>query len=114
MHFHTRLKGIFHSLSLLLVLAASATAAVPDGPYVLKGPGGWEALSVQVAGEVASKQTRVVRVGDTLTIAAVGMAPPLPAARARRATQALAATLTAEWATPSVRAACASAPELPA
>ncbi len=76
MHFHTRLKGIFHSLSLLLVLAASATAAVPDGPYVLKGPGGWEALSVQVAGEVASKQTRVVRVGDTLTIAAVGTTPP--------------------------------------
>lgn len=73
MPFHTRLKGILQAT--LVLCAMGASAAMPDGPYVLEGAGGWQALTVALAGEVADKQARPVHAGDVLMVPAVGAVP---------------------------------------
>lgn len=74
MRFRTRPAAILHALALLLLMARAA-AAVPDGPYVLDSAAGWQAWSVQVSGDAASKQARAVGPGDVLTVPAVGSVP---------------------------------------
>src|SRR5690349_20848000 len=74
MRFRTRPGGILQALALLLLMARAA-AATPDGPYVLDSADGWQAVSVQVSGDAASKQARAVKAGDALTVPAVGVVP---------------------------------------
>ncbi len=58
-----------------LLFAGAALSAEPDGPYVLRGATGWEAVSVTVADGVARPQSRPVESGATITIPAVGALP---------------------------------------
>jgi hypothetical protein len=74
MRFRTRPGEILHAVALLL-LTARVVAAVPDGPYVLDSAAGWQAVSVQLSGQAASKQARIVRAEETLTVPAVGSTP---------------------------------------
>jgi hypothetical protein len=72
MRFHAVARAI---AVLFLCSITPAVATQPDGPYVLRGADGWQAVSVGVQGETASKITRPVEVGDSLTIPAVGSLP---------------------------------------
>jgi hypothetical protein len=55
---------------------ATALAAQPDGPYVLRGAdGGWQAVSVAVQGEVPVRQSSAIKSGNALSIPAVGAVP---------------------------------------
>jgi calcineurin-like phosphoesterase family protein len=74
MHFHTRLKGILRFAALLWVWT-QASAALPDGPYVLRSANGWDSVSVEVTGDVVRKQVRSLPAGASVTVPAVGAVP---------------------------------------
>lgn len=58
------------------LVAGLARAAQPDGPYVMRAPGGaLEAWSVDVAGDGARKRAVTLKPGATLAIPAVGAVP---------------------------------------
>jgi hypothetical protein len=59
-------------LAVLGLRASFAHAALPDGPYVLRGATGWEAVSVGAAGEVAREP---LAPGASITAPAVGALP---------------------------------------
>lgn len=61
-------------LFLCLLFAAAAHSADPDGPYLLRGAEGWEAVSVSVVDGVGRKQSEAVTAAK-ITIPAVGAQP---------------------------------------
>ena len=70
---HKETARIAVFLVLLLVLPM-ARAAVPDGPYVLRGANGWEAVSVGAA-DGGRRETRALSQDATIRIPAVGAVP---------------------------------------
>lgn len=64
-------------LAVILLICASswARAALPDGPYVVRGDAGWEAVAIDAAGEVSRRQVSPRGPDRTITIPAVGAAP---------------------------------------
>jgi Calcineurin-like phosphoesterase len=72
MRFDCRLGWI----ALLGLALSSAFAAQPDGPYVLLDADGWQAVSVAVQGDTASRQSRPLKEGESVRIPAQGSAPP--------------------------------------
>jgi hypothetical protein len=69
---HEGRRGFAAFLVLLLALPR-AWAAAPDGPYVLRGASGWEALSVDAAD--GRRDSRPVASDATMRIPAVGAVP---------------------------------------
>jgi hypothetical protein len=60
---------------LAAALGLAAWAVEPDGPYVVRGANGFEALSITVEDGAAQRQSKPVVKGDSLTIPAVGKVP---------------------------------------
>jgi hypothetical protein len=61
-------------LFICLLFAVAAHSAEPDGPYLLRGAGGWEAVSVSVVDGVGRKKSEPVAAAK-ITIPAVGAQP---------------------------------------
>lgn len=61
--------------ALFLLTIAAPAAAAPDGPYILPGADGWEAVSVEDAAAGARRKSVAVGTNATVTIPAVGPVP---------------------------------------
>jgi len=59
----------------MLVLAGMAVAAGPDGPYILRGAAGWEAVSVEVTADGAQRKSQALAADAEVVIPAVGKVP---------------------------------------
>ena len=66
--------GRLACLALLLVIG-QAGAALPDGPYVLRAAGSWEAVSVGIKDGIAVRQTSPLGADSPVTVPAVGTLP---------------------------------------
>ena len=59
----------------ILFLITCAFAAEPDGPYVLRGADGWEAMSVAESGGAPARISKPIREGEALVVPGVGSLP---------------------------------------
>lgn len=73
---HIHLWRVWHLAALvLLAFVGKAAAAGPDGPYILRGANGWEALSVEVTAAGAQRKSQALGADATVTVPAVGKVP---------------------------------------
>jgi hypothetical protein len=75
MHSPIRASRAMLAACLLACLPSWAGAALPDGPYVVRGQAGWEAVAIDAAGQVSRRPVAPQGPDRTVEIRAVGTAP---------------------------------------